>query len=96
MKEAIAHFAEQDFYKLMYGPNGPLHGRDPASANIREMLAMSDEDLMASIVKNYNEKAGDAFEREGATADEVLKELFSDIAAHYEESLPPPPTVRTH
>jgi hypothetical protein len=95
MSEAIAHFAEQDFYKLMYGPSGPLQGRSPASANIQKMLALSDEELFAEIELAYRTTApkgkGDIYIGKGVTADQVLKELFADIAADYKKSSTPIP-----
>ena len=88
--EAIAHFAEQDFYKLLYGPNGPLNGRKPTAARIQQMLEWTDEELMANVELNYRVGAGSAgkvFARKGQSADDVLKELFSDIEADYKRSL---------
>jgi hypothetical protein len=96
MSEAIAEFAERDFYMTLYMENGPLAGKSITSPRIRRFLTWSDEQLMADIEKRYFDakKAMAPGKRVGflnvsnASADQVVDQIFKDIAADYKASLP--------
>src|SRR5262249_55009657 len=53
MSEAIAEFAERDFYISLYHEDGPLAGRPVTSSRIKSFLAMDDAQLMADIENRY-------------------------------------------
>jgi hypothetical protein len=98
MSEAIAYFAEKDFYSILYGEGGPLHGISPASEHIQNLLKWNDETLMLQVEveysvkqKNLSKAERELFKNPGASADEVVKQIFADIAAHYKANLPQGP-----
>ena len=49
MSEAIAEFAERDFYISLYPEGGRLAERAPKSTRIQQFLSWSDEQLMHNI-----------------------------------------------
>ena len=95
MSEAVAEFAERDFYLTLYAEGGPLAGQAPKSPRIQQFVSWTDEELMKNIETRYFEakKGMDPAQRaafkniEGASADEVVRNIFDDIAADYEASL---------
>ena len=96
ISEAVAEFAERDFYNLIYSEGGPLAGKKPTSPHITNLRKWSDEELLADIERRYYAakkdlppEKRDAFRNvTNRNADEILKEVFKDIAADYEKSLP--------
>ena len=95
--EAVAEFAERDFYISLYRKGGALEGRPP-SPKVKRMLDMEDAELLADIEKRYfDAKQGmDPAKRAkfknvaGQTAEDIVKEVFDDIAADFEARLPKP------
>lgn len=91
MSEAIAEFAERDFYMTLYAEGGPLAGKAPKSARIQQFLSWSDEQLMHNIEVRYFEakkhlspmKRAKFKNVAGESADEIVKSIFDDIAADY-------------
>ena len=96
ISEAVAEFAERDFYNLIYSEGGPLAGKKPTSPHINNLIKWSDEELLANIEQRYYAAKKDLPpDKRGAfrnvlnrNADDILKEVFDDIAADYEKSLP--------
>jgi hypothetical protein len=96
VSEAMAEFAERDFYISLYREGGPLAGRAPTSAHIRNMLDWDDQTLMLDIEKRYfDAKAGMAPEKRvfflnvgKRTPEDIVNELITDIAADYKARLP--------
>jgi hypothetical protein len=92
MGEAIAHFAERDFYLHIYGPNGPLYKAPVQSAHIDELRAMTDKELLAHVELTYrvqpqglSKATRDLFKKKaGDTPEKVVEQVFADISAHYE------------
>ncbi|MCY7418163.1 MAG: hypothetical protein LH650_06635, partial [Chloroflexi bacterium] len=99
MSEAIAEFAERDFYMTLYGEGGPLHGTAPKSQRIQQFLSWSDEQVMHNIETRYFAAKGNLspgkrvqFLNVGAaSADEIVTQVFADIAADYKLRLPQSP-----
>lgn len=92
MSEAVAEFAERDFYNHIYDPaGGPLRGA-AKTERIENFTKWTDEELLADIEKRYYAAHGDVkfknFEKKNA--DDVIEELFDDIYRHYIASLPKP------
>ena len=93
----MAEFAERDFYISLYHKGGPLEGRPP-SPKVKRMLDMDDAELLADIEQRYfDAKQGmDPAKRAkfknvaGQTAEDIVKEVFDDIAYDYEARLPKP------
>ncbi len=96
MSEAIAEFAERDFYMTLYADGGPLQGTKPSSTRIQQFLSWSDDQLMHNIeVRYFSAKEGMAPAKRalfknstGASADEVVKQLFVDVTADYRLRFP--------
>jgi hypothetical protein len=99
MSEACAEFAERDFYMLLYGKDGPLKGAKPASSRIQKFLTWSDEQLMEDIEARYYtakenlppERRQSFLNLANKSAEDVVKEIFDDIAADYKKNLPKSP-----
>lgn len=95
--EAVAEFAERDFYISLYHKGGPLEGRPP-SAKVKRMLDMEDSELLADIEQRYfaAKQNMDPAKRAkfknitGQNAEDIVKEVFDDIAADYQAHLPKP------
>jgi len=95
MNEAVAHFAERDFYTTLYMEGGPLYGRTPSSPHIRQLLSLDDEGLMQMIERRYYEGHGHLPEAErrmylnaGADANQVVEAIFEDITHGYQAEFP--------
>ncbi len=95
MNEAVAHFAERDFYTSLYMEGGPLFGRTPSSPHIRELLALDDDGLMRMIERRYYEGHGHLPEAErrmylnsGVDANQVVEAIFNDIEHGYQAEFP--------
>jgi hypothetical protein len=96
--EAVAEFAERDFYISLYHDAGPLAGRPPATPKIQQFLEWDDQQLLADIEQRYfaAKQNMDPVKRakfknvEGKTAEDIVKEVFDDIASDYEARLPRP------
>lgn len=96
MSEAVAEFAERDFYMTLYAPGGPLQGSRPASTRIQQFLEWSDEQLMHNIETRYfaAKEAMPAAKRAvfkntaGATADQIVDQIFVDITAAFKKRFP--------
>jgi hypothetical protein len=96
MSEAIAEFAERDFYVSLYHEGGPLAGRPVASSRIRSFLEMDDAQLMADIEQRYwtakanlpPEKRAGFLRDPTMTPDAIVKQVFEDIAADYKAKFP--------
>src|SRR5262245_9194557 len=96
MSEAIAEFAERDFYISLYHEGGPLAGRPVTSSRIKSFLDMDDAQLMADIEQRYwTAKANLAPEKRAGflrdlrmTPDDIVKQIFEDIAADYKAKFP--------
>ena len=95
--EAVAEFAERDFYISLYHKGGPLEGRPP-SPKVKRMLDMEDSELLADIEQRYfaAKQNMDPAKRAkfknitGQNAEDIVKEVFDDIAADYPAHLPKP------
>ncbi len=96
VSEAIAEFAESDFYKMIYSDAGPLAGETPISPHVRKLYESSEVELMADIEERYHrmkstlpgDKAQQFLNLDNKTPDDILRELFKDVAADYESKLP--------
>ncbi len=95
MSEAIAEFAERDFYITLYSEGGPLAGQAPKSERIQQFLHWSDEQLMHDIeVRYFEAKKMLAPEKRvkfknvaNESPEEIVKSIFDDIAADYQKRL---------
>ena len=102
VSEAVAEFAERDFYISLYHEGGPLAGQRPTSPHINNFLKWSDAELLADIEKRYYaakshlppEKRGAFRNVANRTAEDIVKEVFDDIAADYATRFPPGPDRR--
>jgi hypothetical protein len=96
--EAVAEFAERDFYISLYREGGPLAGRPPATLKIQRFLEWDDQQLLANIEERYfaakqnmdPAKRAKFLNADGKTAEDIVKEVFDDIAADYQARLPSP------
>src|SRR5262249_29946608 len=94
MSEAVAEFAERDFYILLYENGGPLQGAK-RSQRIDQFIKWSDEQLLENIEHRYFDakKNMDPAKRlkflnvSQSSADDVVKQIFTDIAADYKKNL---------
>jgi len=96
MSEAIAEFAERDFYISLYHEGGPLAGRPVKSSRIKSFLTMDDAQFMAEIEDRYwKAKAALPPEKRAGflrdlkwTPDDIVKQIFEDIAADFKARFP--------
>ena len=96
MSEAIAEFAERDFYISLYHEGGPLAGRPVTSSRIKSFLEMDEAQLMADIENRYwkakanlpPEKRAGFLRDLRLTPDDIVKQIFEDIAADYKAKFP--------
>jgi hypothetical protein len=90
MSEAIAEFAERDFYITLYHADGPLAGRQVTSPRIKEFLTMDDAELLGDIERRYYDAKKDAnfIQKATDTPEKVVEQIFQDIAADYKAKLP--------
>lgn len=96
MSEAVAEFAERDFYLTLYAEGGPLAGQGPKSQRIQQFLSWSDDQLMHNIETRYfaAKQGMDPAQRAAfkniakESPDEVVRQIFDDIAADYQARLP--------
>ncbi len=97
MTEAIAHFAERDFYHTIYGPGGPLYKSPISTERISKMMGMTDDNLMLWVEIEYSLKAKDPVQKllfankDNLSAAQIVEQIFSDIGADYHKGLPPVP-----